>query len=98
MNFFIVLGKSGHPLHNRVFSRSQIMTLAKKGEVNAIPVQMPWDCVDYEPNAGGKGSSPYPPSIGTRTIRVAADPVLELETKRFNLWLAWEQFAESDEA
>jgi hypothetical protein len=88
MNFYIVLGKSGHPIANQLFTKTDIQKLAEQrpdSGYSYVSVEVPWANSAWS-RVGGQGKSAYPKDMEVTTMRVPKD--IAYEVQKYAVWLA----------
>ncbi|GIW59475.1 MAG: hypothetical protein KatS3mg087_0541 [Patescibacteria group bacterium] len=86
MNFYVALGKSGHPIANQLFTESDIEKMKElPQDWLFVPVEVPWTSTAWS-QVGGRGNSPYPEGEEQTTVRVPRR--IAYQVKQYAVWLS----------
>lgn len=88
MIFYVILGRSGHPIGNQLFTEKDIEKMKRMPEAidwSFVPVNPPWLSVQWA-QTGGRGASAYPQKCEQTTIRVPKD--IAYQVKQYAVWLS----------
>jgi hypothetical protein len=88
MNFYVVLGRSNHPISNDIFSEADIEEMKKLPQAihwSFVPVNAPWERMQWA-RGGGRGESPYPKGEQQTTIRVPKN--IAYQVQQYAVWLS----------
>lgn len=93
MTFYIVLGRSNHPIANQLYSEKDIegiRSLPQFENWTVVPVEAPWINTEWVRTGGrqvgGKGVSPYPAGTDIGTMRVPKN--IAYQVQKYAVWLA----------